>query len=376
MWAGCGISPEAASESQQYTPSTKAATRSGNVLQFEPGSPQLGRIRVAEAETAEVPVEELFAPGKIELDPGRVSRVALPVAGRIREVLVALGDPVRQGQALVTLASPEISTLQAAWRQAEANVSQTRASLAKAEADLARAQDLFANRAIAHKEVLWAETVVTQSQAMLEQALAGREEAAQRLQLLGLEPGSREQWITVRAPGSGKVVEVSVAPGEFRNDTAAPVLTVADLSTVWVAADVPESAIRLIGIGEPVSIQLPAFPGRTFNGRVTRIGDLVDPQTRTIKVRAELKNPDGRLRPEMSATVRHSHGTKPSVVIPNAALFQQQDRTTLFRERKPGEYEEVAVTVIWQDERRAAIGTGLQPGDRVVVDGVTQLRAY
>jgi cobalt-zinc-cadmium efflux system membrane fusion protein len=373
---GCGKSPEAASQSQPYTPSTKAATRSGNVVQFEPNSPQLARIGVAAVETAEVPVEELLAPGKIEPDPGRVSRVLLPVAGRIREVLVTLGDTVERGQPVLTLAGPEIPVLQTAWRHAEANVSQARVSLAKSEADLARAQDLLANRAIAQKEVLSAETIVAQAKTALEQALAGREEAVQRLQLLGLEPGSKEQWVTVRAPIPGKVVEAAVAPGEYRTDTAAAVMTVADLSTVWVGADVPESAIRLVRIGEPVAIQLSAFPDRAYTGRVTRIGDLVDPQTRTIKVRAELKNPDGRFRPEMSATVRHSHGTKRAIVVPKSALFQQQDRTTVFRERKRGEFEEVPVTVTWQDERRAAIGAGLQPGDRVVVDGVTQLRAY
>jgi cobalt-zinc-cadmium efflux system membrane fusion protein len=376
MAAGCGASPEAARHSQEYTPSTKAATRSGNVVKFEPDSPQLTRIRVADVESAAVPADELIAPGKIEADPGRVSRVTLPVAGRVRQVLVTLGDRVEQGQALLTLASPEVSVLQAGWRQAEANVAQARVALAKAEADVSRAQDLLANRAIAQKEVLSAETILAQAKASLEQAQAAREETARRLELLGLEPGSMEQLITVRAPIPGKVIEISVAPGEYRSDTAAPVLTVADLSAVWVAADVPESAIRLVRIGEPVSIQLSAFPDRSYNGRVRRIGDVVDPQTRTIKVRAELKNPEGRFRPEMSATIRHSRGTKRAIVVPRAALFQQQDRTTVFRERKRGEFEEVTVTVGWQDEQRAAIDAGLQPNDRVVVDGVTQLRAY
>jgi cobalt-zinc-cadmium efflux system membrane fusion protein len=242
---------------------------------------------------------------------------------------------------------------------------------------LARAGDLLANRAIAQKEVLAAEAAVAQAKATLEQALASRDEVLRKLQLLGLEPGNiDQQWITVRAPVPGKVVEIATGPGEYRNDTAGPVLTVADLSIVWVSADVPENAIRLIQVGEPVLITLPAFPDQTFRGRVKRVGDLVDPQTRTIKVRAELNNTDGRLRPEMFATIRHTHGARQAIVIPKSALFQQQDRTTVFRERAPGEFEEVAVTVAWQDERRAAVQSGLKVGDRVVVDGVTQLRAY
>jgi cobalt-zinc-cadmium efflux system membrane fusion protein len=348
----------------------------GNVVRFEKDSPQLTRIRVSAAGTAAIPVDELVAPGKVELNPGRVSRVVLPVPGRIREVLVALGDSVVQGQPVVRLESQEVSAVQSALRQAQANERQGKATVAKAEADLARAKDLLAGRAIAQKEVLTAETVVAQAKAALDQAQATRDEALRKIQLLGLQPGSMDQLVTVKAPVPGKVVDVAVAPGEFRIDTTAPVLTIADLSNVWVSADVPENAIQRIAIGEPVSISLPAFPGRTFTGRVRRIGDMVDPQTRTIKVRAELPNPNGQLRPEMFATVRHSHGLKNAVVIPKAALFQEQDRTTVFREREPGVFEEVPVTVPWQDERTAAIGSGLQAGDRVVIDGVTQLRAY
>jgi membrane fusion protein, heavy metal efflux system len=372
--AACNRSGE--SQNQAYVPSVGAATRSGNIIRFDPKSPQLARIHACLVESASVPREELVAPGKIELNPGRVSRVALPMAGRIREVLVGLGDGVQQGQAVLTLDSPDASTLQSALRQAEANVSQARASLAKAEADLLRVRDLLANRAIAQKEVLASETVVAQAQASLEQASASRDEAMRKIRLQGLQPGSMDQFITVRAPVPGKVVDVAVAPGDYRNDTSAAVLTIADLSTVWVAADVPESSIRLIQLGEPVSIALSAFPDRTFTGRVKRIADQVDPQTRTIKVRAELNNPQGQFRPEMFATIRHSHGSEKSLVVPRSALFQQQDRTTVYLERAPGEFEEVAVTVSWQDDRRAAIQSGLHEGDRIVTDGVTQLRAY
>jgi cobalt-zinc-cadmium efflux system membrane fusion protein len=372
--AGCNRSGQ--SQDQSYVPSVGAATRSGNTIRFDPKSPQLARIHTGVVESASVPREELVAPGKIELNPGRVSRVALPMAGRLREVLVGLGDSVRQGQAVLTLDSPDASTLQSALRQAEANVSQARASLAKAEADLLRVRDLFEGRAIAQKEVLASETVVAQAQASLEQASASRDEAVRKMRLQGLQPGSMDQSITVRAPVPGKVVDVAVAPGDYRNDTSAAVLTIADLSTVWVAADVPESSIRLIQVGEPVSITLSAFPDRTFTGRVKRIADQVDPQTRTIKVRAELNNPQAQFRPEMFATIRHSHGSEKSLVVPRSALFQQQDRTTVYLERAPGEFEEVAVTVSWQDDRRAAIRSGLHERDRIVIDGVTQLRAY
>jgi membrane fusion protein, heavy metal efflux system len=372
--AGCNRSD--GSKDQSYVPSVGAATRSGATIKFDPKSPQLARIHVGMVESANVPVEEFVAPGKVELNPGRVSRVALPMAGRVRQVLVGLGDGVRQGQAVLMLESPDTATLHSALRQAEANIFQAKANLAKAEADLSRARDLFANRALAQKEVLASETAVAQARSALEQGMASRDEMAGKLSLLGLAAGDMNQLISVRAPVAGKVVDVAVAPGEYRNDTSAAVLTIADLSTVWVAADVPESKIGLIRVGEPVSIALAAFPDRTFTGRVKRIADQVDPQTRTIKVRAELDNSQGQFRPEMSATIRHSQGSEKSLVAPRSALFQQQDRTTVYVERAPGEFEEVAVTVFWQDDRRAAIRSGLHEGDRIVTDGVTQLRAY
>jgi len=363
-------------EPKQAETAKATVTRSGNIIRFPANSPQLPRIRTGDARQDAVPRDELVAPAKVELNPGRVSRVTLPVPGRVREVLVGLGDSVRAGQALMRLESPDLAALQSSLRQAEAGISQAKATLARAEADLARAKDLLANRAIAQKEVLSFETVLAEARAGLEVAQSSREETQRRMDLLGMQSGGGGQWIAVSAPISGKVIEVTVAPGEFRSDTAQPTLTIADTSAVWVSADVPENAIRLIRPGESVSITLPSFPDQTFQGRVARIGDVVDPQTRTIKVRAEMPNPKGELRAEMFATMRHAHGTVQAVTIPKAAIYQQQDRATVFRENRPGEFEEIPVRVTWQDGERAAIESAILAGDRVVVDGITQLRAY
>ena len=111
-----------------------------------------------------------------------------------------------------------------------------------------------------------------------------------RLAVLGLTPGDFKQEVVLRAPLAGKVLELSVVPGEFRNDTSASVMTIADLSTVWVTSQVPESYIRFVQVGEHVEINLVAYPGETFQGRVSRIADTVDPQTRTVKVQAEMDN--------------------------------------------------------------------------------------
>ena len=371
--SGCGKSSNGRAESE---PSLAVATRTGNTVKFPPGHPQLARIHVAAVETAQIPEDEVVAPGKVELDPGRLSRVALPVPGRIARVLVGLGDSVTAGEPVVSLESTEVSGVMSALRQATANLNQANATLVKSEADLARSRDLFADRAIAQKDVLAAEATVAQSRAAVEQAQAARDEATRKLEILGLQPGSMDQRVTVKAPVSGKVVEIMAASGDFRNDTNTPVMSIADLSTVWVTADVPEDRIRLIRIGEVVEISLAAFPGQRLTGRVTKIGDAVDPQTRTIKVRAALPNSGGEFKPEMFATIRHVHGVSSMPVIPRGALLQQQDMSTVFVERGTGEFEEVPVVVAWQDEKRIAIRSGIKAGDRIVVDGTTQLKAY
>jgi cobalt-zinc-cadmium efflux system membrane fusion protein len=351
-----------------------AIRRTSGVVKLATNSPQLSRIRVESVAIAAVPVDEVIAPGKVEMNPSRVTRIAMPVPGRVQRVLVGLGDAVRLGQPLVTIESSEVSSVLSSLRQAQANLAQGNAALTKAEMDLNRARDLLVNRAIAQKEVLNAETLVAQAQAVVEQAQAARDEAQRHLQILGLRPGQKDQEITLSANGPGKVVEISVAPGEYRNDTSAPLITIADLSTVWVAADVPENAIRFVRIGERVNIQLAAYPGETFQGRVMRIADVVDSESRTIKVRAELDNRSGRFRPQMFAQIRHDHGSRSLPMVPKGAVLQQEGQNIVYIERAPGEFHEVPVTIIWQGMDRLAIASGISAGERIVVDGAMLLK--
>src|SRR5262249_21914777 len=155
--------------------------------------------------------------------------------------------------------------------QAEAGERQASAALAKAEQDWSRAAELHQRGAVATKDLLGAQNDLAQGPEALEAARAVREQAGRRSELLGLERGAFKQPILVRAPMSGKVLEVNVAPGEYRTDTTAVLMTIARLDHVWFAAEVPETSIRLVRLGEPVSITLIAFPDEVFGGRVTRI---------------------------------------------------------------------------------------------------------
>lgn len=342
---------------------------------FPPDSPQLDRIKVKRAESAMVPIGVVSAPARVEANANRLSHVVLPLTGRITGLSVRIGDWVQQGQALLAVESADADAATSTHLQAQTAVTSAKSAMAKAQADLDRQKDLFEHGAVPQKEVLNAQAVMVQAQAAVEQAEAALEQGRRRLQLLGLTPGKFGQRVTVSAPISGKVLEMSIVNGEFRNDLSAPLLTIADLSSVWVTSDVPETSIRMVKSGEPIRIELDAYPGETLAGRVTQIGDTVDPQNRTIKVRAEVSNKDGRLKPEMFGHMQLTEQTESRPTVPAAAVTVQDGRTFVWRNVSPGVFEKINVTTGPQVGDRVAILSGLGAGDSIVVDGVMLLRA-
>lgn len=337
-------------------------------------SPKLKQIKVEAAREGEVPVNEVDAPGKIEVNPNRISRVVTPVAGRITQVFVKLGDPVEQGQPVATIESPDADLAISNYLQADSVLGQMKANQLKAQADLDRNRDLLAHQAVAQKEVLNSENALAQAKAQVEQAAAGREQALRRLSILGLKPGQFGQKITLQAPVAGKVLEMSVVPGEFRNDTNQPLLTIADLSNVWIVSDVPETAIRFIRVGESLDIELSAFPGEHQKASVRRIADSVDPTTRTIKVRAELRNPQGRFLPEMFGRVRHVDSTRRMPLVPAQAILQGQSGSYVWVETAPGEFRQTPIQTGSRVGELVGVPAGVGAGDRIVTDGVMLLR--
>ncbi|WP_031500346.1 efflux RND transporter periplasmic adaptor subunit [Bryobacter aggregatus] len=352
----------------------EAATAPTGYIEIAANSPKLEQIKVSAVVIAEMPTEEFTAPGKIEVNPNRVSRVLLPVAGRIAEVFVKFGDSVQKNDPLLTVESPEADAAASNQLQADASVTQAQANLNKAQADYDRANDLFKADAVAKKEVLTAENALLQAKTALEQSKVAREQSMSRLEMLGLKPGNFRQRITLRAPLAGKVTEFTVVAGEFRNDLSAPLMTIADLSTVWVASDVPETAIRLVKPNERFDLTLVAYPGEVFRSRVARISDKVDPNSRTIEVWAELSNPQNKLKPAMFGQIRHVESLETVPVIPASAMIQMEGRTAVFRELQRGRYQLTDVITGSRNGDLISIRKGLNAGQRVVTDGAMLLR--
>ena len=374
MWiSGCSRAPEPAAKSSGNP--VQAASESGRI-EIPADSPKLKQIQVAEVKLASMPTDEFTAPGKVEVNPNRVSKVLLPVPGRVAEVMVRFGDAVKKNDPLLTVESPEADAAASAAMQAEAQVTDAQAALNKAQQDFERVAELYKGDAIAKKEVVAAETTLAQAKTGLRQAQTAQQAAAARLDLFGLKAGSFRQRIVVRAPLSGKVTEMTVVAGEYRNDLSAPLLTIADLSSVWISAQVPESAIRLVKPGELFDVSLTAYPDEVFHSRVARMADALDPQTRTLKVWAELGNPGGKLRPEMFGEVRHIESYRQVPVVPARSVIQTQGKAVVYRETAPGRFEQTTVEVGRRSGDMMPVTSGLSAGARVVVDGAMLLRGY
>ena len=275
----------------------------------------------------------------------------------------------------MVIESPAAGEAETAFLQAESTVRQAQLAEAKAESDLARLSDLLQHDAVAKKEVLAAETTLALTKAAVEQAQSSREQARQKLELLGLKAGQVRQQITVTAPISGKVLEVNVVEGEFRNEINAPMLTIADLSRVWATSEVPESDIRHYKTGGGADIELIAFPNEVFHARITRIADTVDKETRTVRVNAELENSAGRLLPEMFGHLRYTSALQPAPWLPDSAIVQWNGREYVFMEQAAGRFVATLVTLGRRQDGGSSITSGVKAGDRVVTRGAIYLKA-
>ena len=345
-----------------------------------PDSPRFKQLRVEPVREQALPTDELTAPARVIINPNRISRVLPPVQGRVLAVSVKLGDAVSEGQPLVTLNSPDADAAISGYLQADATLRQMKVTLVKTETDLERARKLLEFQGISEKDLLAVQNDAATARALLDNAEATRAQALRKLALLGLRPSDLQQAVVVRAPIAGVVTDISVVPGDYRAavssaaDVATPLMSIADLSTVWVSSDVPEPFMRHIRIGENVEIILVAYPGEKFAGRVARVGSTLDAQTRTLKVYVDLPNPSRRFVPEMFGTMRHVGTPRLFPVVPVAAIVQEYGRSQVFVERGPGQFERRVVTTGARAADLVAITSGLDANSRVIVDGAILLR--
>jgi cobalt-zinc-cadmium efflux system membrane fusion protein len=308
--------------------------------------------------------ETITVTATIRPDADRLAHVAPRIEGRITAVPAKLGDKVRAGQALAMLDSVAVGEAHAAWIEAQAE-------LGIAEADYKRAESLNAEEIIPRKDYL-------RAKADRDKAAAALRAAADRLRLLGGSPnasGTAVSAFAVTAPFAGMVIEKKATLGELASPSE-PLFSVADLSRVWIQADLPESALAKVRIGANAKVTVPAYPGEHFSGRVGHIGAALDKDTRTVAARIEVANADGRLKPEMfaTATIEVAGDKREAISLPDAAIVLMDGKPTVFVYAQ-GAYEAREVEPGERSGGRTVLKSGLLAGDQVVTSGSYALKA-
>jgi len=328
------------------------------------GPEKLSSIKVGAIAVRELP-RSLSVAGKVQFDEDRVARILAPVPGQVVAIHVKVGDVVRNGQAICAISSREAAA-------AIAEHAESHKDLDLARKTLAMTQDLFEHQAASR-------IALQQTENDYAKASSRVSRSDQELRVLGLADeeaiASFNGRLPVVAPIAGVVIERHVNDGQFVQADTTPMITIADLTTVWVLGDIFERDLRFVSIGAAATIAAAAYPDERFTGRVDYVSATIDPATRTAKVRVSMPNPGVRLKPEMFASVTLRLADVESVLtVPSRAVFVEDGRTFVYAAVGADRFVRRAVDVGANEGSECRIVGGLSAGDRVVVDGALLLR--
>lgn len=317
-------------------------------------------VRYVKAVERTVP-DTLDLVAKAQADPTKVVRIFPPASGRVVEIRVKPGDRVRRGQTVAILNSSDVASARSDY--AKAKIEAERSTRA-----MDRQKLLFEHGASAEKDFI-------DAKAQAEAARAELDRAQQRLELLNVDPSASSDMVALLAPASGIVLDVSAAAGEFSKslESANPLITIADLNTIWIIGDVYEKDVAKLNRGKQVNVTLAAYPDKAWNGRIESISGALDPTSRTLKVRVALPNADERIKPEMFGTIHVRAGAHHALVVPAAAIVREGSTTTAFV-NVSGKPEQRTVTTGQTIDGNVEITSGLQAGDEVAAEGAELLK--
>ena len=324
----------------------------------------LKNISIEEARSETLPAL-LTATGKVQFNEDRMARILAPVSGQVLRLKVNVGDTVASGDALFFIHSREVAA-------AITEHLESHKDLELAEKTAAMTRDLFEHQAASR-------IALQQSESDLVKARGRVARTEESLRVLGVAvseaPEPLDPRIPVRSPLGGTVIERRVTEGQFVQTDGNPLVVIADLSSVWVLADVYERDLRRVHPGQKAEVTAAAYPEERFIARVARMSDTVDPASRTVKVRFLVANPGLRLKPEMFASATLVLAESRTVMtVPAKAVFNESERNYVFVQQSPHHFQRRQVEVAPDVSGRALVLRGLSPGDRVVTDGALLLR--
>ena len=341
-------------------------------IELPDGSPTLAHLQTDRVTLRPIRTALKAQAGKILANQNRLAQLSARVPGHIVAVYANLGDRVKEGDRLLLLDSPAFAAAQLEYLKA-------RTTLGVTEQALERATALLDRGAIGVGEQ-------QRRQADYENARADLHAAEEKLHLLGMTeqeiqrlaaktlPHAEVARVSLRAPFTGEVIERNATIGEVI-DPNKTLFTVADLSTVWVRADFPEQQAGRLKTGLTIELRVSAYPDTIFRGPITYVGAVIDPATRTVMARADVSNPDGRLRPEMFAEVVLVTDEQSVLSVPRAAIQQVGSRTVAFIVRGPRRFESREVTLGQASREYIQVVAGLAAGDEVVTQGSYALKS-
>ena len=334
--------------------------RDGSRIVVPEGSPLRGKLTIGTVTQQQID-RTLQLPAIVEAEPARTVKVLPPVAGRLIDLKIQLGERVERGQELAVIDSSDLA-------QAYADEDKARSAVKMTKQALDRAVALEKYSAGSVKDRQQAENDHAQAQAELERTQS-------RLRAIGVVADLKEEGrkLSLKAPVSGSVIDLQVARGAHLNDTTAAIMTIANLDEIWVTANVPEKDTALVAQGQAVDVVFAAYPGEVFKGRVLFVSDILDPDTRRTKVRIAFQNPNMRLKPNMFASATFVTPKQTVPIVPTTAVVLRNEADQVFVEIAPWTFEARPIEIDFQQGNQAVIAHGLKAGQRVVVRGAVLL---
>lgn len=309
-------------------------------------SPLRENIGIGEVKTNIIRTD-VSAPATVAAKPSMRANIFPPAGGRIVQLFINMGQNVRTGQALFEIFSPEIAEVQTEFISA-------RSALLQAERELRRKEDLHKKGIAPLRELEEASTEYEIAQSEMEGALL-------KLKIMGIDEDEIGKPLMVRSPINGRVVNLNVAPGEFIAEPEEPLMIIADLSKVWVTANIQEKDIRFVKPDNDVYASFAAYPDEKYEGKVLFVSDILDEDTRTTRVVIEFDNVDRKLKPGMFASVRLLSEPAPHVVIDQKAVLQRKEYNYVYVQNEPFTFE-----------KRKVITGDLIEGKIVILEGLSE----
>ena len=361
---GCqksGVSEVAAEASDGARKATKGELP--NDVELEPA--MLTNIKV-ETVAAEQGRGSLSGTGKVQFNEDRTVRILAPLPGQVVDFQARVGDSIAKDQVLFSIKSREVASLVTDYLQSQRDL-----DLAQKTYNMNK--DLFEHQAASRISFQQAENDLAKANTQVARGEEG-------LRVLGIDPkeavkdGGLRSVIPVRSPMAGTLIDRNLTPGQFVQADSTALLTIADLTTVWVLVDVFERDIHLIQVGQKVQVVAAAYPDRRFPASVERISDKVDPDSRTLKVRLLVSNPNVLLKPEMFITSSlELSGGGTAISVPAGAVFTEDGKSYVFAAKTDRRFERRLIVAAPDAEGRLRVTSGLRVGDRIVTDGAMLL---